>query len=118
MNITRKAITAIALAAGLMFGAGGVAFADVTSQSSSEEPADSTSREGTSADAVDHMANNGPGIVVGDGVKTVQKIVAWIPQFDENGDPILDENGKQVTKPKWATVPIGKGLPDAEIFHP
>lgn len=104
----RTIVTAFAAASIALLGAG-VASADVISQSTSEESHQKTSREGTSANAVDHMANEGPGIVEGDTPGHVWTVVRRVPVLDENGDKQYDQFGNVVTEPVfgWAPAPSG-----------
>jgi hypothetical protein len=102
----------------LLFAGAGIAqAAEVTT--SNDAQGDSISYAGTSNAAVEaHATQPNDGNTEGAGVRTVLQIVAWIPQFDDQGNPILDEDGKQVTKAKWGAVPIGQGVNSIVIFHP
>lgn len=107
----------IAASAALLLGAG-VANADITSQSTSESDHMAKSSEGTSNAAEDHMANNGPGIVRGEGTKRVLDIVGYKPVFDEEGNQVFEDDGETpVLQAVWGWVPIGSGVAPATIVH-
>lgn len=112
----RSIITAIAAASIALLGAG-VASADVTSQSTSEESHQSNDSTGSSNDAVDHMSNDGPGIVEGDTPGHVWQVIKRTPRVDENGDPVLGSNGLQIIDLTWGSVPVGSGPAPATIIH-
>lgn len=111
----RSIITAVAASAILVLGTG-TATADVISQSTSEESADRTSREGTSADAVDHMSNDGPGIVEGS-APGHELVLVPILIVDENGAPVLNAAGNKTYRYESHWAPVGNGPAAATIVH-
>lgn len=113
----RSILTAIAASAIIVLGAG-TAAADVVSQSTSEESHQTSSREGTSADAVDHMANGGPGLVEGDGTSGTLQVVGHKPVFDEDGNQIFKEDGvTPVLIDVYGWVPFSTGPAPATIVR-
>lgn len=111
----KRIFTAAATVAILITMAAQASAAEVTT--SNDAKGETTSRAGTQAGEVDHMAGEpNDGNVEGDGVKTVLRAY-HIPQFYADGSPVLDDEGKQVTKIDWRRVPIGDGVEQAEIVH-
>lgn len=113
MRFVSKALIASAL---IMFGAVGTAHAtEVTT--SNDAKGDSYSYEGTTNSASDHMAGEpNDGNLEGSGVRNVLKPF-YIPQFNADGTPKLDAEGKQVYKTDWRSVPISNGVEPATIVH-
>lgn len=112
-----KVIATIATAIAALFMFAGTASADVISQSTSEESHQKTTNTGSTNTAEDHMTNDGPGIVKGDTPSTVWAVIKRIPRVDENGDPVLGSNGRQIIDVVWGNVPVGSGPAPATIVH-
>lgn len=111
----RTIVTAFAAVALVALG-GGVASADIISQSTSEESHQKTDSSGTSNDAADHMANGGPGIVEGD-APGHKYVLVPILIVDENGAPVLNAAGNKTYRYESRWAPVGNGAPAAEIVH-
>lgn len=99
----------------ILLGAAGVAHADIVT--SNDATGDTTSYAGTSNAAVDHMAGEtNDGNLEGDTVTHVLRPF-YIPQYNADGTPLLDDEGNQVIKTDYRFVPIGTGVTPATIIH-